>query len=77
VTAVSASNPGNNKSVTADCPTPTVLLSGGYSISDPHVVVLDSRPNGSADGWLVDATELGLPGGTAWDITAYVVCATP
>lgn len=82
VTAVSASNANDFKSVTATCPAGKVLIGTGYVINGAtgEVVVDDLRPNGgpatAPTSVFVGAYEED-PLATNWSVTAYAVCANP
>jgi hypothetical protein len=82
ISAISANNPVNVKSVTATCPVGKELLGTGFEITGGtgEVVVEDLVPNGgpatAPTAVTVNAVEED-PLGTGWSVTAYGICADP
>ncbi|TDC78612.1 hypothetical protein E1193_20395 [Micromonospora sp. KC606] len=82
ISAISASNSNDFRSVTATCPAGKVLTGTGYEINGAagEVVVDDFRPNGSTvtapTAVTVGAYEADPFAGN-WSVTAYAVCANP
>ncbi|TDB70240.1 hypothetical protein [Micromonospora sp. KC723] len=82
ISAVSASNSNDFRSVTAACPAGKVLIGTGYEVNGAtgEVVVDDFTPNGSTvtapTAVTVGAYEADTFAGS-WSVTAYAVCASP
>ena len=81
VSAVSATNSANFRSVTATCPAGKVLTGGGYEVNGAtgEAVVDDFRPNGGP----ITAPTLMNAGAYEedafsgnWSVTSYGICAT-
>jgi hypothetical protein len=64
------------------CPDEEGVLSGGYVISagrgerlgEEPADLLESRPTGDADGWILAVRKREAPGGGWADLTLYIVC---
>ncbi|WP_146228143.1 hypothetical protein [Micromonospora sp. S4605] len=82
VSATSASNSTDFRSVTATCPVGKVLTGAGYELNGAtgEAVVDDFRPNGGAatapTAVTVGAYEAEAFAGN-WSVTAYAICANP
>ena len=74
LSAVSATNNTDSKSVSVNCPAGKRLLGGGGLTSNADVYIYASFPFDD-DTWTVGAMEESLPGPTAWDVTAWAICA--
>jgi hypothetical protein len=73
VTAVSATDTLAVKSVTATCPTGTVMTGGGvrWVPTSPVITLVASFPQGG--GWFVEANGNGAT--FAWELDAFALCA--
>ncbi|BCL15911.1 hypothetical protein [Micromonospora sagamiensis] len=82
ISATSASNSSDFRSVTATCPVGKVLVGTGYEITGAtgEVVVDDFTPNGGTltapTAVTVGAYEADAFAGN-WTVTAYAICANP
>ncbi|WP_146603923.1 hypothetical protein [Micromonospora deserti] len=82
VSATSASNSNDFRSVTATCPAGKVLTGAGYELNGAtgEAVVDDFRPNGgpatAPTAVTVGAYEAEAFAGN-WSVTAYAICANP
>ncbi|WFE40091.1 hypothetical protein [Micromonospora sp. WMMD998] len=82
ISAVSASNSNDFRTVTATCPAGKVLLGAGYELNGAtgEAIVDDLRPNGGV-ATAPTAVTVGAyeadPFAGNWNLTAYAVCANP
>ncbi|WFE35396.1 hypothetical protein [Micromonospora sp. WMMD975] len=82
ISAVSANNSNDFRTVTATCPAGKVLVGTGYELNGAtgEAVVDDLRPNGGAatapTAVTVGAYEADAFAGN-WSVTAYAICANP
>jgi hypothetical protein len=75
VSAVSATNNTDTKSVSVDCPAGKKLLGGGGVTSHADVYIYASYPVDD-DTWTVSASEESLSTPTTWAVTAWAICAS-
>jgi hypothetical protein len=74
---------GSLETSTAECPTESVLLGGGFQLTGEGGTgspsneddVLSSQPNAFGTGWEAAITQLG--DATESEIIAYAVCSVP
>ena len=75
LSAVSATNSTDGKTVSVDCPAGKRLLGGGGLTSNADVYIYASYPFDD-DTWTVSAIEDSLPTPTTWNVTAWAICAS-
>jgi hypothetical protein len=81
VSATSADNSTDFKSVSATCPTGKKVIGGGAQTfgwyTDYHVLVTQAYPDGVNNRFTVGAWEDEARTPETWTVTAYAICANP
>jgi hypothetical protein len=65
--------PSGVGNVLAQCPANTQLVSGGFQVASPQVVVTASVPMADGKGWRVSVTNTSIAS-RRFDVTAHALC---